>query len=99
MGDDARTATAGTSVAGASITGTSIESEIAASARRLLGLCRKHGVKVTAAESCTGGLVCAALTDIAGASDAFDRGFITYSKEAKHQLLGAPTATLAQFGA
>jgi len=54
---------------------------------------------VAAAESCTGGLVAGAITDIAGSSGWFDRGFVTYSNEAKIELLGVRDATLARFGA
>jgi len=68
-------------------------------AKRLLELCRAHGLKIATAESCTGGLVAGALTDIAGSSDVVDRGFVTYSNEAKHEMLGVPTATLKKFGA
>ncbi len=51
------------------------------------------------AESCTGGLVAGAITDIAGSSAWFDRGFVTYSNEAKTAMLGVPAATLAEHGA
>jgi nicotinamide-nucleotide amidase len=54
---------------------------------------------LAAAESCTGGLVSAALTDIAGSSDVFDRGFVVYSYPAKTALLGVPQAMLAEHGA
>jgi nicotinamide-nucleotide amidase len=54
---------------------------------------------VATAESCTGGLVAAALTEIAGSSDVVDRGFITYSNEAKMELLGVPADVLAAHGA
>ena len=54
---------------------------------------------VAAAESCTGGLIAAAITDIAGSSDWFDRGFVTYSNEAKRQMLGVRAETLAAHGA
>ena len=56
-------------------------------------------VRVATAESCTGGLVAAAITAVAGSSDWFDRGFITYSNAAKVDLLAVPSATLARFGA
>ena len=58
-----------------------------------------RGMRVTAAESCTGGLVAAAITAIAGSSAWFERGFVTYSNEAKHAMLDVPTTMLAQFGA
>lgn len=57
------------------------------------------GVMVACAESCTGGLVAAALTEVAGSSRWFDRGFVTYSNEAKRQALGVTTESLARFGA
>jgi len=68
-------------------------------ARHLLDLCRARGLKAATAESCTGGLVAAALTDIAGSSDVFDRGFVTYSNEAKVAMLGVPAAILRDHGA
>jgi nicotinamide-nucleotide amidase len=68
-------------------------------AKRLLALCRARGLKIATAESCTGGLVAAALTEIPGSSDVVDRGFVTYSDEAKHEMLGVPLATLKKFGA
>jgi len=58
-----------------------------------------RGLRVAAAESCTGGLVAAAITAIAGSSAWFERGFVTYSNEAKQGMLDVPAATLAQFGA
>jgi nicotinamide-nucleotide amidase len=67
--------------------------------RSLLDLCRMRKLTIATAESCTGGLVAAALTDIPGSSDVIDRGFVTYSNEAKHAMLGVSTATLATFGA
>ena len=54
---------------------------------------------VATAESCTGGLVAGALTDIAGSSAVVDRGFVTYTNEAKQQMLGVPPTTLEKFGA
>lgn len=59
----------------------------------------RQGIKISTAESCTGGMIAAALTDIAGSSAAFDRGFVTYSNDAKHDLLGVPKNTIAQQGA
>jgi nicotinamide-nucleotide amidase len=71
----------------------------AAAAKRLLALCRARGLMVATAESCTGGLVAGALTEIAGSSDVVERGFVTYSNDAKHEMLGVPLATLKKFGA
>ena len=65
----------------------------------VLELARKQGFKIATAESCTGGLIAGALTDIAGSSDVVDRGFVTYSNEAKQQMLDVKSATLQQFGA
>ena len=70
-----------------------------AAAKRVLELCRARGLLVATAESCTGGLVAAALTEIAGSSDVVDRGFVTYSNEAKQAMLGVPAATLKRYGA
>ena len=58
-----------------------------------------RGRRVAVAESCTGGLIAAAITDIAGSSGWFDRGFVTYSNEAKVELLGVAPETLAASGA
>lgn len=68
-------------------------------AEAVLELARQQGVRVATAESCTGGLIAGALTDIAGSSDVVDRGFVTYSNEAKQQMLDVKAATLQQFGA
>ncbi|MGH1368989.1 MAG: CinA family protein [Maritimibacter sp.] len=68
-------------------------------AATLLTACRAAGVTLATAESCTGGMVGAALTDIAGSSDVFERGFITYSNAAKEDMLGVSAVTLADFGA
>jgi len=57
------------------------------------------GLKITTAESCTGGMVAAALTEVAGSSDVFERGFVTYSNAAKQDMLGISADTLEQFGA
>lgn len=60
---------------------------------------RRAGEKLATAESCTGGAIAAALTDIAGSSDVFERGFVVYSNEAKSELLGVPAALIARHGA
>lgn len=65
----------------------------------LLARARRAGIRIATAESCTGGLVVAALTEIAGSSDVVDRGFVTYSNAAKQELLGVSRNTLDQFGA
>jgi nicotinamide-nucleotide amidase len=65
----------------------------------LLALARANGVRIATAESCTGGMVAAALTDVAGSSDVFDRGFVTYSNDAKVAMLAVSDATLAAHGA
>jgi nicotinamide-nucleotide amidase len=72
---------------------------IAKLAERVIAENRAVGRKVALAESCTGGLVCAALTEVPGSSAVLDRGFITYSNEAKHELLGVSDAILDTFGA
>ena len=73
--------------------------ELRAVAVRVLELSRRRGLKIATAESCTGGLVAAALIDIAGSSAVVDRGFVTYSNEAKQQMLSVPAATLKRHGA
>jgi nicotinamide-nucleotide amidase len=60
---------------------------------------RARGWRLATAESCTGGLIAAACTSLAGSSDWFDRGFVTYSNEAKVQMLGVDAALIAQHGA
>jgi nicotinamide-nucleotide amidase len=65
----------------------------------ILAAARSRGITIATAESCTGGMVAAALTDIAGSSDVFDRGFVTYSNAAKTQMLAVLTETLASYGA
>jgi nicotinamide-nucleotide amidase len=68
-------------------------------AENVLRSARANRLKIAAAESCTGGLVSAALTDIPGSSDVVERGFVTYSNEAKMQMLGVPDQTLRDHGA
>lgn len=68
-------------------------------AARVIDAARARGMMLATAESCTGGLIGAVLTEIAGASDVFDRGFITYSNEAKTDMLGVQPATLRAHGA
>src|SRR5665647_2163030 len=74
-------------------------SDARALSRSLLDLCRMRKLTIATAESCTGGLVAGALTDIPGSSDVIDRGFVTYSNDAKRAMLGVKATTLANFGA
>ncbi len=76
-----------------------IDDELRTATKRVLDLFRARGLKVATAESCTGGLVAATLTEIAGSSDVVDCGFVTYSNEAKQAMLGVPAATLKRHGA
>lgn len=73
--------------------------DIEASATAVIQAALKAGVMVATAESCTGGLVSGALTAIAGSSAVLDRGFVTYSNEAKGEMLGVSEDLLARFGA
>lgn len=68
-------------------------------ANALLQACQQRGIMLATAESCTGGMIIAALTDIAGSSAVVDRGLITYSNEAKMEMLGVSAATLQAHGA
>lgn len=69
------------------------------SAAGLIDLARERGVMISTAESCTGGLVAGAITEIPGSSDVFDRGFVTYSNAAKTELLGVDPALIETHGA
>jgi nicotinamide-nucleotide amidase len=73
--------------------------DIVALARRVVTENAATGRRVALAESCTGGLVCAALTEIAGSSAVLDRGFVTYSNEAKMEMLGVPRDIIDTLGA
>ena len=75
------------------------DEEITGAATALLDLCKTKRLMVATAESCTGGLVAGALTEIAGSSDVVERGCVTYSNNAKMQMLGVPLGTLKDFGA
>lgn len=68
-------------------------------ASELLEKCRAADLKIATAESCTGGLIAAALTEIAGSSDVVERGYVTYSNDAKMQMLGVSPKSLDLFGA
>lgn len=69
------------------------------SAAGLIAAARAKGLRIATAESCTGGLVAGAITDVAGSSDVFDRGFVTYSNAAKVAMLGVTEGALAAHGA
>jgi nicotinamide-nucleotide amidase len=76
-----------------------IEPALLAEAEALLALYRARGLRIVTAESCTGGLIAATLTAIAGSSDVLERGFVTYSNEAKAEMLGVDPAVIAAAGA
>ncbi len=76
-----------------------LNSEIISQAESILTLARNQNFRLVTAESCTGGLIAGALTAVAGSSDVVDRGFVTYSNEAKAEMLGVPTEMLAEHGA
>jgi nicotinamide-nucleotide amidase len=65
----------------------------------LIDLARRKGAVIATAESCTGGLISGAITEIPGSSDVFDRGFVTYSNAAKIEMLGVSGNTIDEFGA
>ena len=73
--------------------------EIVTLARLLVDEARQRQLRIVTAESCTGGLVAAAICQVAGASDVFERGFITYSNRAKQEMLGVPGDLIADLGA
>ena len=75
------------------------EASTEALARAVLDAARARGWTLATAESCTGGMVAAALTDIPGSSEVFERGFVTYANAAKEELLGVPAEVLARHGA
>lgn len=74
-------------------------SDIVEQTRRLLDICKAHGVLVATAESCTGGMIVSLMTDLPGSSSMVDRGFVTYSNEAKMEMLGVRQETLDAHGA
>jgi nicotinamide-nucleotide amidase len=76
-----------------------MDQELFEQVRSLLDLCRTKKLTIATAESCTGGLLAATLTDVAGSSDVFERGFVTYSNNAKEVMVGVPTGTLEIYGA
>ncbi|WP_374470541.1 CinA family protein [Phenylobacterium sp.] len=73
--------------------------EIVTLARLLIDEARERSLRIVTAESCTGGLVAGAICSVAGASDVFERGFVTYSNRAKQELLGVPGDLIADMGA
>ncbi len=75
------------------------EDDLASLSERVLTACRSARLRLAVAESCTGGLVLASLTAIPGASDVVERGFVTYSNEAKSEMLGVPGALIEAHGA
>ncbi len=76
-----------------------IDPKSAERAAALLERYRRAGLRLATAESCTGGLIAATLTEIAGSSDVVERGFVTYSNEAKIEVIGVPAALLQAHGA
>lgn len=76
-----------------------IDPAILAVAEHLLMACRRTGLRIVTAESCTGGLIAATLTSVAGSSDVVDRGFVTYSNAAKTEMLGVPSELIGRLGA
>jgi nicotinamide-nucleotide amidase len=76
-----------------------LDDDIVEAARRLLDICKRKNLTVATAESCTAGLVAGTLTEIPGVSSMLDRGFVTYSNEAKQEMLGVRADTLARHGA
>ena len=76
-----------------------ISKDLVSKAKRVLNACRRHGLDVATAESCTGGLIAATLTEVAGSSDVVERGYVTYSNAAKMELLGVPERAIAIHGA
>ena len=76
-----------------------VPSDLAEQAEETLNVCRTAGLTVATVESCTGGLVAGALTEIAGSSDVVERGFVTYTNEAKNELVGVPADLIERVGA
>jgi len=77
----------------------SFSPELTSTAAALLDGYRRNNLRIVTAESCTGGLIAACLTEIAGSSDVVERGLVTYSNQAKIELLGVPPETLEKHGA
>jgi nicotinamide-nucleotide amidase len=75
------------------------DAKLIALAEGILNAARAQSLRIATAESCTGGLVAAVLTEIAGSSDVFGRGYVTYSNRSKEELLGVPGEWIAELGA
>ena len=76
-----------------------IDEDVRTAASKLLDTCRDAGLMVATVESCTGGMVAGSLTEIAGSSAVVDRGFVTYTNEAKNELVGVPMELFPKVGA
>jgi nicotinamide-nucleotide amidase len=76
-----------------------LDDDIVAAARQLLAICKHKNLLVATAESCTAGLVAGTLSEVPGVSSILDRGYITYSNQAKHEMLGVPQNVLDRHGA
>ena len=76
-----------------------IDDDVRTAASNLLNTCRTAGLMVATVESCTGGMVAGSLTEIAGSSAVVDRGFVTYTNEAKNELVGVPMELFPKVGA
>ncbi len=76
-----------------------LDDDIVEAAKRLLDICKRKNLTVATAESCTAGLVAGTLTEVPGTSSILDRGFVTYSNQAKQDMVGVSAATLKAHGA
>lgn len=76
-----------------------LDDDIVEAAKQLLAICKRKNLLVATAESCTAGLVAGTLSEVPGVSSILDRGYVTYSNEAKHEMLGVPRETLEKHGA
>ena len=76
-----------------------LDDDIVKAAEQLLAICKRKNLLVATAESCTAGLIAGTLSEVPGVSSILDRGYITYSNEAKHEMLGVPVALIADRGA
>jgi nicotinamide-nucleotide amidase len=76
-----------------------LPNEVEEATRRMLAKACERGISLATAESCTGGMLASLLTDVQGVAHAFDRGFVTYSNEAKNEMLGVPMALIEEKGA